>query len=86
MYLLNHGIHNTSNFFGVERRDSYNEMSSDKFYKNENGQFIDVTMETNLFGGEVGYGLAVCIKMILTQMGGMIFTCQMIFLKMIIYI
>ena len=60
MYLLNHGIHNTSNFFGVERRDSYNEMSSDKFYKNENGQFIDVTMETNLFGGEVGYGLAVC--------------------------
>ena len=62
MYLLNHGIHNTSNFFGVERRDSYNEMSSDKFYKNENGQFIDVTMETNLFGGEVGYGLAVCIN------------------------
>ena len=61
MYLLNHGIHKTSNFFGVDRRDSFSEMSSDKFFKNENGSFIDVTKEANLFGGEVGYGLAVSI-------------------------
>ena len=37
MYLLNHGIHKTSNFFGVDRRDSFSEMSSDKFFKNDNG-------------------------------------------------
>lgn len=61
MYLLNHGIHKTSNFFGIGRRDSFSEMSSDKFFKNENGSFIDVTKEANLFGGEVGYGLAVSI-------------------------
>ena len=61
MYLLNHGIHKTSNFFGVDRRDSFSEMSSDKFFKNDDGFFIDVTKEANLFGGEVGYGLAVGI-------------------------
>ena len=61
MYLLNHGIHKTSNFFGVDRRDSFSDLSSDKFFKNDNGLFVDVTQEANLFGGEVGYGLAVSI-------------------------
>ena len=36
-------------------------MSSDKFFKNDNGLFVDVTKAANLFGGEVGYGLAVSI-------------------------
>lgn len=59
MYLLNHGIHDTSHYFGVDRRDSFNEMSSDKLYKNEDGMFVDVTKQANLFGGTAGYGLAV---------------------------
>ena len=61
MYLLNHGIHKTSNFLGIDRRDNFNEMSSDKFFKNDDGFFTEVTKEASLFGGEVGYGLAVSV-------------------------
>lgn len=61
MYLLNHGIHKTSNFLGVDRRDNFSKMSSDRLFKNKNGTYIDVTKEANLFGGAVGYGLAVGI-------------------------
>ncbi len=62
MYLLNHGIHNTSNYLGESTRNSFNKMSSDKLYKNENGFFTDVTKEANLFGGNAGYGLAVSVS------------------------
>lgn len=62
MYLLNHSIHNTSNYLGESSRNSFNKMSSDKLYKNENGFFTDVTQEANLLGGNAGYGLAVSVS------------------------
>ena len=62
MYLLNHGIHNTNNYLGVEERSDFNKMTSDKLYNNEDGKFTDVTKEAKLFGGKVGYGLAVSVS------------------------
>ena len=61
VYILNHGLHKTSNYSNFENREGRDEMSSDKLLRNDNGQFIDVSSESNLKLGQFGYGLAVSV-------------------------
>ncbi len=61
VYILNHGLHKTSNYSNFENSEGRDEMSSDKLLRNDNGQFVDVSKESNLKLGEFGYGLAVSV-------------------------
>lgn len=59
LYLLNHGIHSTSNYTNIQRTENRNEMSSDKLFRNDGENFVDVSEEANLKLDGIGYGLAV---------------------------
>ena len=59
LYLLNHGIHKTTNFENTGNRKESNEMSSDKLFENKNGTFTDITEKANLTTDAIGFGLAV---------------------------
>ena len=61
MYLLNHGLHNTSNYSNFENDEERNEMSSDKLLRNDDGKFVDVSQAAQLQLGGFGYGLAVSV-------------------------
>ena len=61
VYILNHGLHKTSNYSNFENSEGRDEMSSDKLLRNDNGKFVDVSKESNLKLGEFGYGLAVSV-------------------------
>ena len=62
LYLLNHGVHSSQNYTNIQKSNTYNEMSSDKLFRNENGFFKDVSDKVNLVMDRVGYGLAVSIS------------------------
>lgn len=61
VYILNHGLHKTSNYSNFENSEVRDEMSSDKLLRNDKGQFVDVSTQSNLKLGEFGYGLAVSV-------------------------
>ena len=62
LYLLNHGVHSSQNYTNIQKSNTYNEMSSDKLFRNENGFFKNVSDKVNLVMDRVGYGLAVSIS------------------------
>ncbi len=58
-YLLNHSLHQNGTF---GRRKTFVEShptAGDRLYKNENGNFIDVTAEAGIFSTVIGYGLGI---------------------------
>jgi len=60
MFLLNHSVHRDGSF--RPRKDfigTYNELSGDRMYRNDNGHFTDVTRETGINSSEISYGLGV---------------------------
>lgn len=61
MFLLNHSIHQNGTF--GERKNflgTYNELSGDRFYRNNNGKFTDETKTCGINSSAIGYGLGVC--------------------------
>ena len=59
LYLLNHGIHSNSNYEREGLTNNENILpSNDRLLENRNGKFIDITKESGLIIGNVGYGLA----------------------------
>ncbi|MCR9289489.1 MAG: VCBS repeat-containing protein [Bacteroidetes bacterium] len=61
LYLLNHSVHSAETFTSAENRQIRDEEAGDRFYKNENGKFIDVSENAGISGGSMGYGLGVVI-------------------------
>ncbi|MDB9795056.1 VCBS repeat-containing protein [Flavobacteriaceae bacterium] len=60
LYLLNHGVHSNSNYEREGLTNNENILpSNDRLLENRNGKFIDITKESGLIIGNVGYGLAV---------------------------
>ena len=62
MYLLNHGIRPVqptaeNQSLNFERDPN----AGDKFFKNENGKFIDLSEEAGIKGSPIGYGLSVSV-------------------------
>lgn len=63
MYLLNHSIHQNSsfsprnNFAGV-----YSQLSGDRLYRNDDGDFHDVTRQSKINSSEIGYGLGIAVS------------------------
>ncbi|WP_255460252.1 VCBS repeat-containing protein [Lacibacter sediminis] len=63
IYLMNHSVHHNGTF--AERANflnTYHPLSGDRFYKNENGKYIDVTKETGINSSAIGYGLGICVS------------------------
>ena len=56
VYILNHGLHKTSNYSNFENSEGRDEMSSDKLLRNDNGKFIDVSKKVTLNLGNLDMG------------------------------
>ena len=59
MFLLNHSTHPNSNYGRGTKRSEVNLISGDKLFKNEGGNFKEVSQEAGIFQGKIGYGLGI---------------------------
>ncbi|MBC9795178.1 VCBS repeat-containing protein [Sinomicrobium weinanense] len=62
MYLLNHAVHSEESFGRADIRNKRNYESGDKLFRNDSGQFTDVSEEAGIYGGANGYGLGVAVS------------------------
>ena len=62
LYILNHSVHPNRNYGSGNKRTSIDQQSGDKLYRNDNGKFLDVSSNANIFQGNIGYGLGVSIS------------------------
>jgi enediyne biosynthesis protein E4 len=66
MFLLNHSVHTSRSYGGIELRYDNDEMAGDRLYRNDkkNGHvyFTDVTVEAGILRSQIGYGLGVGIS------------------------
>ena len=62
MYLLNHSVHSKKTYGDAKKlRKIRDDEAGDKLYKNEEGQFKDVTAESGIYETILGYGLGISI-------------------------
>ncbi|WP_339336858.1 MULTISPECIES: VCBS repeat-containing protein [unclassified Croceitalea] len=57
VFLLNHSTHPNRTYGRGSKRKQINKKSGDKLLRNDNGKFIDVSLEAGIFQGGIGYGL-----------------------------
>ncbi len=63
MYLLNHSLRFNGTF--AERQsysNTYDSLAGDRFYRNENGRFTDITKSCGINSSIIGYGLGIAIS------------------------
>ncbi|MBZ9729337.1 VCBS repeat-containing protein [Salegentibacter sp. JZCK2] len=61
MFLLNHSVHPNRNYGRGEKRQSFDPKSGDRLFRNDDGFFTDVSSESGIFQGVIGYGLGVAV-------------------------
>jgi len=61
MFLLNHSVHPNRNYGKGSKRKIPDTLSGDRMYENRNGKFIDVSTQTGIFQGNIGYGLGLAV-------------------------
>lgn len=62
LYLLNNSYRSIFDFnLKVDQRPIRDEKGGDKFFKNENGKFVDISEQAGIFGSEIGFGLGVTV-------------------------
>lgn len=61
MYLLNQAVHTLESYQRVELRTTRDSLAGDRLFQNEGGKFRDVSEAAGIFGGSMGYGLAISI-------------------------
>jgi hypothetical protein len=59
MFLLNHSVHPNGNYGRGNLRCKIDSLSGDRLYKNEGGNFVDVSISSKIYQGKIGYGLGV---------------------------
>lgn len=59
LFLLNHSVHPNGNYGKGSLRTKVDALSGDRLYKNNNGNFVDITKESKIFQGRIGYGLGI---------------------------
>lgn len=63
MYLLNHAVHSVRSYGKIEKRQTKDSLSGDRFYENRlntpEARFIDVTDASGIYNSPLGYGLAI---------------------------
>ncbi|MDH3711370.1 MAG: VCBS repeat-containing protein [Cyclobacteriaceae bacterium] len=62
MYLLNNSYRAIGSFDMTENlRMVSNDIGGDKFYRNDQGKFVDITLEAGIYSSEIGFGLGVTV-------------------------
>jgi enediyne biosynthesis protein E4 len=59
MFLLQHSIHQVSNYKDTSTRSVYSNVSGGKLYRNDGNHFTDVTSSSGIISSSLGYGLGV---------------------------
>jgi len=59
MFLLNHSIHPNRSYGVGEKRRAVDSLSGDRLFRNDDEKFTDVSDQTGIFQGGIGYGLGV---------------------------
>lgn len=59
MFLLNHSVHNKGTYGPSNARNQNDPDAGDRLFRNDDGRFEDVTMESGIFSSKLGYGLDV---------------------------
>lgn len=62
MYLLNHSVNPNRSYGKGDKRRMVDSMSGDILFRNDNGYFVDVSKEADIFQGTIGYGLGLAIS------------------------
>ncbi|MEJ1223217.1 VCBS repeat-containing protein [Sediminicola sp. 1XM1-17] len=62
MFLMNHSVHPNSTYGKGSQRMNPDEKSGDRFYRNDNGWFVDISEEVGIFQGRIGYGLGLGVS------------------------
>ncbi len=62
MYLLNHSVHQTSNYGKSDLRHELDAQKGDRLYENKDGYFVNVTVSSNIYASRIGYGLGIAIS------------------------
>lgn len=62
MFLLNHSVHPNSNYGRGSLRNTPDSLAGDKFFKNDENVFSDVSAEAGIFQGKIGYGLGLAVS------------------------
>ncbi|RAJ18072.1 VCBS repeat-containing protein [Olleya aquimaris] len=61
VYIVNHAVHTNLSYGPASQRHNRADLVGDVLLKNDNGKFVDVSEEANIFGGPNGYGLSASI-------------------------
>ena len=61
LFLMNHSLYPNSNYGKGGIRRQVDKMSGDKLYENKQGTYVDVSSQSGIFQGKIGYGLGVSI-------------------------
>ena len=60
-FLLNHAVHTSRSFDRVETRLNRSPESGDYLFRNDKGQFTDVSQAAGIYGAAMGYGLGISV-------------------------
>lgn len=61
-YLLNHSVNPNRSYGRGTKRKQVDSLSGDILFRNDNGNFVDVSSEAGIFQGNIGYGLGLAIS------------------------
>ncbi len=62
VYLLNNSYTAIGSFnLMTNKRPERDSVGGDKFFRNDNGKFIDISEQANIYGSEIGFGLGVTV-------------------------
>lgn len=61
-FVLNNSPRSIESFgYNKSVRSIRDEMNGDRFYRNDNGKFVDVSGQAGIFGSEIGFGLGITV-------------------------
>ncbi len=62
MFQLNHSLHNNATFGARSLfMGKFHPLSGDRFFRNDNGKYVDITKTIGVFSNELGYGLGLAV-------------------------
>jgi len=62
MYLLNHSVYPNRTYGKGSNRKTIDSLAGDKLFQNQDGFFIDVSENSGIFQGKIGYGLGLGVS------------------------
>lgn len=62
MYLLNHSVHSIYSYRPIDSRERVDPKSGDRLFRNDDGQFTDVSTQAGIYSSALGFGLGVTVS------------------------